>query len=82
MTTTVELSMYPFQDTFRELIKGFVAKLNEVENLQITTGPTSTVIVGEHVYVMQTLSELLEWSHNEHGKAVFVAKILPDYVAS
>lgn len=79
MTTTIELSLYPFNDKYRTLIKDFVAKLGTVENLTLTTGPTATVIVGEHAHVMQTLTELTEWSHSEHGRAVFVAKILPDY---
>ena len=79
MVTTVELSMYPFRDDYREAIKGFVARLNQCQGLKITTGSTSTVIIGECSDVMQTLSELFQWSHVEHGQAVFVAKVLPGY---
>ncbi len=43
MIITVEISMYPFQENFRDLIQDFVAKLNGYEELRVTTGPTSTV---------------------------------------
>ena len=52
MIITVEISMYPFQENFQDLIQDFVAKLNGYEELRVTTGPTSTVIVGEYERVM------------------------------
>ena len=79
MVVTVELSMYPFREDYREAIKGFIARLNEYEELNVATGDTSTVIFGEQTHVMQTLSELMQWSHGEHGRSVFVAKFLPGY---
>ena len=79
MVTTVELSMYPFREDYRHAIKSFIARLKQCEGLKIAAGETSTVIIGEHAHVMQALSELLEWSRGEHGRAVFVAKFLPGY---
>ena len=79
MKITVELSMYPFREEFRPAIKEFIARLNSYEELKIATGDTSTVIIGEYQLVMQTLTELMQWSHDEHGRAVFVAKFLPGY---
>ena len=79
MVTTVELSMYPFREDYRDAIKGFIAKMNQCDGLKIATGDTSTVIIGECAHVMQTLSELFQWSHGEHGRAVFVAKFIPGY---
>lgn len=78
MILTVELSMYPFQKNYRELIKSFVDKLNGCEGIRVTTGPTSTVMVGEYERMMATLTEMMRWSHAEHGRAVFVAKLIPD----
>ena len=79
MVITVEISMYPFQRDYRDRIQGFVRKLEAQPDLRVTTGPTSTVIVGEHARVMACLTELLPWSYEEHGRSVFVAKFIPDY---
>ena len=78
MILTAELSMYPFHASYRDLIRKFVAKLNTFEGLRVTTGPTSTVIVGDYDRVMETLTEMFRWSHAELGRAVFVAKLIPD----
>ncbi len=79
MVVTVEISMYPFREDYRALIQDFVRKLNGYEKLRITTGPTSTVVIGEYARVMEALTELFEWSHREHGQAVFVTKLILDY---
>ena len=79
MTTTVEISMYPFRESYKDLIQGFIHKLKSYEGLRVTPGPTSTVVVGEYGRVMQTITEMLEWSHHEHGQAVFVTKFIPGY---
>jgi uncharacterized protein YqgV (UPF0045/DUF77 family) len=79
MNTTIELSFYPLQEHYRELIKDFIRKLKEYKNLKITVGDTSTVIIGEHTQVMDCLKEMMEWSHTNQGRSVFVAKIILDY---
>ena len=81
MDVTIEISMYPLDVNFRELVQGFIAKLETYENVRVSPGPTSTVIFGEYQGVMQTLTELLAWSHKEHGQAVFVTKFILDYEA-
>jgi uncharacterized protein YqgV (UPF0045/DUF77 family) len=79
MVMTVEISMYPFREQFREFIKDFVRELNEQSDLAVTTGPTSTVVIGDYDVVMDCLKQLFRWSHETHGKAVFVTKFLPGY---
>jgi uncharacterized protein YqgV (UPF0045/DUF77 family) len=79
MNTTIELSFYPLQEHYRELIKDFIRKLKEYKNLKITVGDTSTVVIGEHTRVMDCLKEMMEWSHTNQGRSVFVAKIILDY---
>jgi uncharacterized protein YqgV (UPF0045/DUF77 family) len=81
MVLTVEISMYPFRETYRDAIRDFVKRLNGYEGLRVTTGSTSTVIIGEYARVMDCLTEMLRWSSGEHGRAVFVAKFIPDYDA-
>lgn len=80
MMITVEISMYPFQENYRDLIKDFVSHLNQRTDLRISTGATSTLIVGEYSRVMNAITEMIRWSHERQGKAVFVTKFLPGYV--
>ena len=82
MNTTIELSFYPFQNNYREAIKDFIRKLKEYTDLKITVGDTSTVMIGEHSYVINCLREMMEWSHENQGRSVFVAKIILDYAPS
>lgn len=79
MRSTVELSMYPFNEDYKTLILDFIARLNGYPELQVSTGPTATVITAEHDYLFKVLGELLAWSHERHGRAVFVAKCIPDF---
>jgi uncharacterized protein YqgV (UPF0045/DUF77 family) len=79
MIITIEISMYPFQSEDRPLIGDFIHQLNQYPNLTLSTSATSTIATGEFQYVMQTLTEMLQWSYENHGKAVFVTKFIPGY---
>ena len=81
MVITVEISMYPLQENYRELIKSFIEKLNGYsdESFKVITTATSTMVVGEYQRVMEVMTKMLAWSHDEHGRAVFVTKFLPGY---
>ncbi len=79
MILTVEISMYPLQANYIALITDFVAKLNTYPELRIVTTPTATMVVGEYERVMQTLTDMLRWSYQSHGKAVFITKFIADY---
>ena len=79
MKVTVEISMYPFNESYRPLIGNFIEQLNTFNDLKITTSDTSTMVVGEYLHVMKTLTEMFAWSYKTHGKAVFVTKIIPGY---
>jgi uncharacterized protein YqgV (UPF0045/DUF77 family) len=81
MNIMAEISMYPFNDDFKPLIKSFIDRLNTYTDLEISTSATSTNIFGEYQHVMQVLTEMLAWSYSEHGRAVFVSKFIPGYVA-
>lgn len=79
MVITVEISMYPFHDAFRPLIRAFIRRLMQYHTLKVTPGPTSTVIHGGYQTVMECITEMLAWSQNTQGQSVFVAKFLPGY---
>ena len=79
VVVTVEISMYPFVEDFRDAIKEFIGRLKSYGELRVTAGPTSTVVIGDYDRVMECLKELLRWSYQQQGQAVFVTKFLPGY---
>lgn len=79
MKLTIEISMYPFFEDYKTPILGFIEKLNTYPDLRMQTSATSTLVVGEHETVMRTLTELLAWSFERYGKAVYVTKFIPGF---
>lgn len=79
MKLTAEISMYPLQENYRSLIGDFIEKLNQYEGLDISTSATSTLVIGDYHHLMQVFTEMLEWSYQTHGRAVFVTKFIPGY---
>ena len=79
MQTTVEISMYPFHEDYKTRIRGFIDALNKRDGLEVYTTATCTLVHGEHATVMDALKELTAWSHAEHGRGVFVTKIIPGF---
>ena len=80
MIMTLELSMYPLREDYKTPIQHFIDKLNaDWSDLRITTTATSTMVCGEYDRLMQMMSVMLRWSYDTHGKAVYVAKFIPDY---
>lgn len=81
MNITVEISMYPFKEDYKTPINQFIEKLNNFADLEVSTGATSTIICGEYEHVMRVLTEILAWSYENYGKAVYVTKFIPGYTA-
>ena len=79
MQLTVELSMYPFNEDYKTLIKDFIAELNTKDGLKVTTSPTSTMVHGEYGHVMESIRDILAWSYEKHGRQVLVAKFIPGH---
>lgn len=82
MQSCVELSLYPFTENYKSVIKQAVEKLHTLEGIEVTTHATCSVLVGEYEAVMRAVTEVVAWSHDNYGRCVFVAKILPGYVPS
>lgn len=79
MKMTIEMSMYPFQADYKIPIQGFIDQLNTYKALRITTTATCTTVTGEYESVMMMLTEMLLWSYQTYGKAVYVTKFLPGF---
>ena len=81
MQVTIDISMYPNRENFIPPINGFIEKINQFENLKITTFPTSTVVQGEFSHAMNAVQETIAACYLEFNMAVYVAKIIPGYEA-
>ncbi|MEX2367413.1 MAG: hypothetical protein WD601_12475 [Pseudohongiellaceae bacterium] len=79
MMLTVEISMYPLQENYRSLIGEFIERLNQYPDFRIATSDTSTTVIGDYHGIMSMLTELMQWSCQTHGRAVFVTKFIPGY---
>jgi uncharacterized protein YqgV (UPF0045/DUF77 family) len=75
MRITVELSLYPFNENFRDPIKDFIERLKSHQNLDIVINPTSTLVTGEHFYLFDVLAKESAKTF-EKGKNVLVMKVL------
>jgi len=81
MRLSVELTLYPLQDNYLDIIKRVIEKLNEYSGVDVNTFPTATILLGDYAVVMGVLNEVIAWSYEQYGKCVFVAKFLPGYEA-
>ena len=75
MYLSVQLSYYPLADDFKPVVKEVVKRL-EATGLEVHPNRMSTQVFGEFDEVMAALSEVMKWSFETHGKAVFTANFL------
>lgn len=75
MELSVELSYYPFDADFKPRIRELIDAL-KASGLDVYSNRMSTQLFGEFDDVMSALSQLMKWSFENHGKAVFIAKFL------
>lgn len=81
MQLSAEITLYPLQDDYLPVIKAFLARLNDMPGITLSTFPTCTVLSGEFDQVHGTLGDMMRWSQATLGKCVFVVKYLPGYTA-
>ncbi len=77
MDLSVELSMYPLQDGYKEKISAFLSELNaHAGDVEIRTSNMSTRLFGSYEAVTSLLNATMLKSMQTYGKIVFVAKFL------
>jgi uncharacterized protein YqgV (UPF0045/DUF77 family) len=81
MQVTIDISMYPNREDFIPPIDGFIHKINQFSDLNITTFPTSTVVQGEYSHAMQAVQKTIAACYKEFNMAVYVMKVIPGYEA-
>ena len=77
MNLSVEISLYPLQDGYLNIIDHFLLDINQNANqLEIRTSNMSTRIFGDFDSVTKLLNSAMRRSMQLHGKIVFVCKYL------
>jgi len=72
MHLSVEISMYPLQDGYKDKIKDFLVELNQKsEQIEIRTSNMSTRVFGEFDAVNALLNACMKESMQRYGKIVF-----------
>jgi uncharacterized protein YqgV (UPF0045/DUF77 family) len=77
MKLTADLSLYPLQNDYIEVIKDFIAAANEHGGLEIVTNAMSTQICGDYDQVFALLRQELKRSAEKYGRQVLVCKLIP-----
>jgi len=74
MIATIEISMYPLTDQYKQKIIDFVLRLKGNKNIRVEVIGLSTQLVGEYNLLMEVLTKEMRTDF-ENGKAMFVLKI-------
>lgn len=77
METAVEISLYPLQDNYIEVIRWFIRQLDGHPDIRRVTNGMSTQLQGPHYQIFALLADATAASYREFGRAVFVCKIIP-----
>lgn len=74
MNITLEISCYPFSDTYGEIVRQFVERITAHPEIEVSVGVMSSVVVGSYDAVMSMLSSEMRRLMEDHP-AVFTLKI-------
>ena len=75
MYLSAQISYYPLTDDYKAPVKDIVKRL-ELSGLEVHANRMSTQIFGEFEDVMSAFSEIMKWSFETYGKAVFVVNFM------
>ena len=81
MKMTAELSLYPLQKDYKEVVLQFIEELLRERDIVAVTTSISTQLSGEHTVVFSAIEHALVASHDKFGRQVLVAKFIPEHFA-
>lgn len=77
MKLSVEISLYPLQEQYLEIIEKFLEDINrDAPQIDIRTSNMSTRIFGDYNCVTELINDAMRRSMEKYGKVVFVCKYL------
>jgi uncharacterized protein YqgV (UPF0045/DUF77 family) len=78
---TAELSLYPLQDNYIDVIDAFIDAAHEYDEITIVTNAMSTQVCGDYDRVMALVGQGLKTSYEKFGAQVLVCKLIPGELA-
>lgn len=72
---TVEVSMYPLRENYREAIDRFLEHLHRYSKLNLKVSETSTLVIGTYREVFSALQTEIKRAQ-DRGQVSFVMKVL------
>ena len=81
MKMTVELSVYPLRENFKEAVLEFIDELLANEDTVAVTNSMSTQVSGDDDAVFRAIQAALRASYERFGRQVLVAKFIPEHFA-
>jgi uncharacterized protein YqgV (UPF0045/DUF77 family) len=72
----VEISLYPLNQDYSDIIAGFIRRLQQVSEFELSISTTSTQLKGPYAQVFETLGKEIQRVHSEVGQAILVCKFL------
>ncbi|MEO0575767.1 MAG: YkoF family thiamine/hydroxymethylpyrimidine-binding protein, partial [Pseudomonadota bacterium] len=77
MQARMDVSLYPLANDYIPAIKDVIQRFNSYPALVVVTNEMSTQITGELDVLMQAMQREIRTSFEQHGKCIFVMKLLP-----
>lgn len=81
MRLSAELSLYPLDRAYPEIVLAFIDSLLASGDVSAVTNSMSTQIHGESAAVFAAVQHALEASYAQFGTQVLVAKFIPEHQA-
>ena len=81
MKLTAELSLYPLQDNYIDVIDAFIDGARQHDGLTVVTNAMSTQVCGDYERVLALVGHELKTSFDKFGQQVLVCKLIPGELA-
>jgi len=76
MQASIEISMYPLEENYREIIKNFIERLNLYPKIRVKTNVMSTQVFGDFDTLMDILAKEVKTTFLAHPSVVVVCKLI------
>ncbi len=80
MKVTLEITMYPLIDGYKEAVKDFLRRLNTYKQVEVITNGVSTQVFGEYDAVMKAYTDSLKPSLESETPIAVVSKIINSHL--
>lgn len=74
MIATIEISMYPLSDQYKQKIIDFIVRIKQNKDIRVEVIGLSTHLVGDYDLMMDVLKKEMRFAF-EDGRAMFILKI-------